>query len=87
MGEGLFVVYMLMQDQGLYHMLNHYASEERAKLHLDNARDGSVLKMVKLFNIPDNIPVEEFEKMWSEQQPVADWWRQDLVNGGYTNQI
>lgn len=66
MMDGFYVVYKLMKDHNVYHLLNYYKTIEQAELHAENI--GEDVKILKLIEIPHNIPVDEFNKIWIEQQ-------------------
>lgn len=72
MKEHIFAIYILMETQGVYHLLNQYKKRDKAQEHYEKMVNRQ--QNVKILEIEDpkhNIPVEEFEKLWSEQQPVA----------------
>lgn len=66
-----FAIYLLMESQGVYHWLNHYKTKEQAQVHYDKMKESTnVLKILEITEeASHNIPVEEFEKTWKEQQP------------------
>lgn len=67
-----FSIYLKMEAQGVYHLLNSYKTKEKAEQHELKAKDpNTVLKILEVDEPKHNIPLEEFEKLWSEQQPVA----------------
>ena len=68
-----FAIYLLMEDQKLYHLLNFYKTKELAEIHLNKLKEVfSELKIIKVETFAaDNIYIEEFERIWKEQQPVA----------------
>lgn len=72
MKEKIFAIYILMESQGVYHLLNQYKKKDKAQEHYEKMIDRK--QDVKILQVEDpqhNIPVEEFEKLWKEQQPVA----------------
>lgn len=66
-----FAIYLLMENQGCYHWLNHYKTKKQAQIHYEKLKESNnVLKILEITEeASHNIPVEEFEKIWTEQQP------------------
>jgi hypothetical protein len=72
MKDHIFAIYILMQSQGVYHLLNQYKKRDKALEHYEKmvSRNQDV-KILEIEEAPHNIEIEKFNKMWNEQQPVA----------------